>query len=544
MKFLTDPNATKKIFISPHIGKVSKNLNLPECVHIFDTSLRDGEQSPGISYTLEQKIQIAEQLNKLGVDVIEAGMPIVSQGDYEACKAISKLGLESEVIGLARIERVDIDKVIECDMEAIHVFIATSDLHLKDKLKMTREQVLEAITKEVEYAKAHFGEKIEFSAEDATRTDLDFLIEANLAAIEAGAKRINIPDTVGTITPPGYAYIIKENISRFPKDIRVSLHCHNDFGLATANTLAGIEAGATQAETTILGLGERAGNACLEEVVMSLHVLYGVRTNIKHQYLYETSKLVERLSSFPIPTNLPLVGENAFRHESGIHAHAVIMNPRTYEPFTPEMIGIPRTDRLEDVVEQAISVGKHTGGHSLGAKLKSMGFSVSKTQFNEIRNRVKEIGDKGKQVTDMDLYEIAINMLGEVPEELSTLKLEELTVTCGKNVTPTATVRLKIKIDDHWDERVSAAIGVGPVDAACNALAKVWEKFGFGKMTLTEYHLDAITGGTDALGRVKVRMTDVFGKAVDSRAVNPDIVMSSIQAMINGMNRYLAEKKR
>ncbi|MHC1590776.1 MAG: 2-isopropylmalate synthase [Candidatus Helarchaeales archaeon] len=540
---MTESDSTKKVFVSPHIEKISKNLKLPERVYIFDTSLRDGEQSPGITYTLEQKIQIAEQLNKLGVDVIEAGMPIVSQGDFEACRAISKLGLESEVIGLARIDRVDIDKVIECDMDAIHVFIATSDLHLKDKLKMTREQVLEAITREVEYAKAHFGEKIEFSAEDATRTDLDFLIKANLTAIEAGAKRINIPDTVGTITPPGYAYIIEKNIERFPKDIRVSLHCHNDFGLATANTLAGIEVGATQAETTILGLGERAGNACLEEVVMALHVLYGVKTNIKHQYIYETSKLVERLSGMAIPANLPLVGANAFKHESGIHAHAVIMNPRTYEPFTPEMIGIPRTDKLEDVVEQSIAVGKHTGGHSLGAKIKSMGFKVTDSQFREIRERVKEIGDKGKQVTDMDLYEIVINVLGEVPEEKSTLKLEELTVTCGKNVTPTATVRLKIKINDHWDERVSAAIGVGPVDAACNALAKVWEKFGFGKITLAEYHLDAITGGTDALGRVKVRLIDVFGKSVDARAVNPDIVMSSIQAMINGMNRYLLEKR-
>lgn len=531
------------MFISPHIETVSKNLNLPERVYIFDTSLRDGEQAPGITYSLDQKIQIAEQLNKLGVDVIEAGMPIVSEGDFKACKHIAKLGLESEVLGLARIDRRDIDKVIECDMEAIHVFIATSDLHLKDKLQMTREQVLEAITREIEYAKAHYGDKIEFSAEDATRSDLEFLIKANLTAIEAGATRINIPDTVGTITPPGYSYIIAQNIAKFPKNIRVSLHCHNDFGLATANTLAGIEVGASQAETTILGLGERAGNASLEEVVMSLHVLYGVKTNIKHEYIYESAKLVERLSNQPIPHNLPLTGANAFRHESGIHAHAVIMNPRTYEPFTPEMIGIPRSDKLEEILEKGIVVGKHTGGHSLGAKLDTFGFKVNNTQFSEIRSRVKEVGDKGKLVTDMDLYEIAINVMGEVPEELSTLKLEELNVMCGKDITPSATIRLKIKLNGDWEERVTSAIGVGPVDASCNALAKVWEKFGFGKMTLSEYHLDAISGGTDALGRVRVRMTDVFGKVVDARGINPDIVMSSVQAMINGMNKYLVEKR-
>ncbi len=536
---------TKKIFVSPHIEQATKGMKLPEKVYIFDTSLRDGEQAPGISFTIQEKIKIATQLNDIGVDIIEAGMPVVSKGDYEACKQISKLGLShAEIIGLARINREDIDKVIECDMNSVHVFIATSDLHLKNKLKMTREEVLGAITTEIEYAKAHFGKKIEFSAEDATRTDLDFLIKANKTAIDAGATRINIPDTVGTTTPAGYKYIIEQNIKEFPKDVRVSLHCHNDFGLATANTLTGIEAGASQAHTTVLGIGERAGNASMEEVVTALYALYGIKTNVKLKEIYHTSKMMEQLSKMSIPPNLPLVGLNAFRHESGIHAHAVIMNPRTYEPFTPELIGIPRSDKLEEVIDQGIAVGKHVGGHSLGAKLESFGFvGMNKEQFNLIRERVKEVGDKGKQVTDMDLYEIATNVCGELSDAETTIKLEELTVTCGKKVTPTATIRLKVKINGDWKEKVAASIGVGPVDAACNALAQVWEQFGFGRLTLAEYHLDAITGGTDALGRVKVRLIDSFGKAIDSRAVNPDIVFSSILAMMNGMNRYLAIKK-
>ena len=535
---------TKKVFVSPHIEQATKGMKLPEKVYIFDTSLRDGEQAPGISFTIQEKIKIAKRLDKIGVDIIEAGMPIVSKGDFESCKQISALGLNCEVLGLARIARVDIDKVIEAEMNSIHVFIATSDLHLKNKLKMTREEVLGAITTEIEYAKDHFGKNIEFSAEDATRTDLDFLIKANKTAIEAGATRINIPDTVGTVTPAGYKYIIDQNIKQFPSDIRVSLHCHNDFGLATANTLAGVEVGATQAHTTVMGIGERAGNASMEEVVTALYALYGIKTNVDLKEIYHTSKLMEQLSKMSIPPNLPLVGSNAFRHESGIHAHAVIMNPRTYEPFTPELIGVPRSDKLEDVIDQGISVGKHVGGHSLGAKLESFGFGgMSKEKFSTIRERVKEIGDKGKQVTDMDLYEIALNVCGELTDAETTIKLEELTVTCGKAVTPTATVKLRVKINDHWEEKVAASIGVGPVDAACNALAQVWEQFGFGRLTLAEYHLDAITGGTDALGRVKVRLVDSFGKAIDSRAVNPDIVFSSILAMLNGMNRYLAIKK-
>lgn len=532
----------KKIFVSPHIEKVTKNFSLPDKVYIFDTTLRDGEQTPGLSFTLQEKIQIAQQLDKLGVDIIEAGMPIVSKGDYEACKQISKLGLNAEIIGLARINREDIDKVIECDMSSIHVFIATSDLHLKEKLKMTREQVLEAITEEVGYAKDHYS-IVEFSAEDATRSDLKFLIKANLTAIEAGANRINIPDTVGTVTPAAYAYIISENKKAFPSDIRISVHCHDDFGLSAANTIAGIEAGASQAHCTILGIGERAGNVSMEKVVMSLYALYGISTNIKYKFLYETAKMLEKMTGFDIPPNFPLVGANAFRHESGIHAHAVIINPRTYEPITPELVGVPRTDELSDIIEKSIQIGKHSGGHSLKAKLEEFGLVASSQQFKEIMDEIKDIGDKGKKISDADVYAIISSVIGEVPNEEKTINLKELSVMCGINVTPTATIRLQIKINDEWTERIASSIGVGPVDAACNALQEVYNKFGYGIIKLKEYNIEAITGGTDALGQVKVKLEDERGELINARAVDPDIVNASIKAMINGMNRYLAKRR-
>ncbi len=535
---------SKKIFVSPHIEDVRKDLNLPDQVYIFDTTLRDGEQTPGISFTLQEKLTIAKQLDKLGIDIIEAGMPAVSKGDYESCKKISKLGLNCEVIGLARIARVDIDKVIECDMDSIHVFIATSDLHLKDKLKMTREEVLSAITNEIEYAKEHF-KIIEFSAEDATRTDLDFLIKANKAAVDAGATRINVPDTVGTITPPGFAYIIRKIRDVVPKGVRISAHCHDDFGLSTANTLAGIEQGASQAHTTILGIGERAGNAAMEEVVVSLHALYGIKTNINYKFIYETAILLEQITNMRIPVNFPLVGSNAFRHESGIHAHAVIMNPRTYEPIGPDLIGIPRSDEIDDILLKSIGVGKHSGGHAIASKLNRLGVMVDRMHLREIKQRIKIIGDKGKQVTDTDLLAIAQAVLGTIPESEKSIELEELTVVCGMNVTPTATVKLKIEHQDEWSEHIASAIGVGPVDAACAALSKAFKRYyaRIGDVKLAEYNLEAITGGTDALGHVRVRLEDNRGFLVDARATHEDIVMSSVLAMINGLNRIVAKYK-
>ncbi|MHA2038267.1 MAG: 2-isopropylmalate synthase, partial [Promethearchaeota archaeon] len=266
-------NEKTDIMVSDMMEKIRGTLELPKNAYFFDTTLRDGEQTPGISFTLKEKISIAQSLNELGVDIIEAGFPVISQGDFDACREISKLGLDSEIIGLARIKKLDIDKVIEADMDSIHVFIATSDLHLKEKLKMTREEVMADVGELISYAKDHYKE-IEFSAEDATRSDLDYLVKVNQVAVESGATRINIPDTVGTISPTAYGYIIRKNYESLPKNVRIAVHCHNDFGLAVANTVAGFENGASEAQTTILGLGERAGNAAFEETAMSLYALY------------------------------------------------------------------------------------------------------------------------------------------------------------------------------------------------------------------------------------------------------------------------------
>jgi hypothetical protein len=310
-----------------------------------------------------------------------------------------------------------------------------------------------------------------------------------------------------------------------------------------ANTLAGIEQGAAQAHTCVIGIGERAGNASMEQVVMSLHALYGIKTNINYKFIYETSVLVEQLTNLRIPPNFPMVGANAFRHKSGIHVHAVIMNPRTYEPIGPDLIGIPRSDAVEDVVLQSIVIGKHSGGHAIASKLNSLGITVDKLQLEEIKERIKIIGDKGKKITDQDLVAIAQAVLGAIPEIEQSIKLEELTVICGMNVTPTATVRLKIKHDKEWTEHIASANGVGPVDAACSALSEAFTKYfnRIGKVKLAEYNLEAITGGTDALGHVRVRLEDNRGFLVDARATHEDIVLSSVLAMINGLNRIVAK---
>ncbi|MFX1298291.1 MAG: alpha-isopropylmalate synthase regulatory domain-containing protein, partial [Promethearchaeota archaeon] len=330
-----------------------------------------------------------------------------------------------------------------------------------------------------------------------------------------------------------------------PINVRISCHCHDDFGLSTANTLAGIEQGASQAHTTILGIGERAGNACMEQVVMSLYALYGIKTNINYKYIYETSILLEQLTNIRIPVNFPLVGANAFRHESGIHAHAVIMNPRTYEPIGPDLIGIPRSDEIDDVILKSIGVGKHSGGHAIASKLNRLGVMVDRMQLQEIRERIKVVGDKGKKITDEDLLAIAQAVLGTIPEGEKSIELQELTVVCGMNVTPTATVKLKIKHQDEWSEHIASAIGVGPVDAACRALSKAFTRYykKIGEVKLAEYNLEAITGGTDALGHVRVRLQDNRGFIVDARATHEDIVMSSVLAMINGLNRIVAKYK-
>lgn len=522
--------------------KIRSSLNLPEKAYFFDTTLRDGEQTPGISFTHEEKLSIARALDDLGIDIIEAGFPITSKGDFEACRDISKLGLDLEVMGLARMTKTDIDRVIEADMDSLHVFIATSDLHMKSKLQMTREEVLDQISKMISYAKDHYS-TILFSAEDATRSDLNFLIKANKNAIENGATRINIPDTVGTISPQAFGYIVKNVYENIPKNIRIAVHCHNDFGLAVANTIAGFENGASEAQTTIMGLGERAGNASFEETAMSLYALYQLPMNINTRKIFPTSKLIESYCGGKIKIGrlTPLIGQNAFAHESGIHAHAMMKNARAYEPITPELIGIKRSDSVEDIIKQSIRLGKHTGGHALKAKLEDLGILTTDHQFIAIMNHVKRFGDKGHEVSEEDFLAILKDVMGELPKEEQFVILDELTVLTG-SITPTSTVKLRIRNNGGFFERVASSIGVGPVDASMKAIVKCFEPMS--RVKLLEYNIDAVTGGTEALGHVSIELMDLESNLiVQSSATHEDIVMSSVLALLKGLNRIMKQKE-
>jgi isopropylmalate/citramalate/homocitrate synthase-like protein len=531
----------KDIKVSKMMDKIRGELNLPEKAYFFDTTLRDGEQTPGISFSHAEKLSIAQSLNELGMDIIEAGFPAVSQGDFDACRDISKLGLDSEIIGLARMSKEDIDRVIDADMDSIHVFIATSDLHMKAKLQMTKEEVLDQILNMVSYAKEHYSIVL-FSAEDATRSDLDFLIKANQIAIESGATRVNIPDTVGTITPNAFGFIVRNIYEVIPKNIRIAVHCHNDFGLAVANSIAGFENGASEAQTTIIGLGERAGNASFEEMAMSLYALYRIPMNINTRKIFPTAKLVESYCGGKIKIGRlqPLIGQNAFAHESGIHAHAVIQHARTYEPITPELIGIKRSDKVEEIIRESIKLGKHTGGHALKAKLQDMGIETSDIQFKNIMKHIKRFGDKGHEVTEEDFLAIVKDVMGELPEEEQYVILDELTVLTG-SVIPTSTVRLKIRQNGDYTEAVASSIGVGPVDASMKALVKCFGPMS--KVKLLEYNIDAVTGGTEALGHVSIELMDLdTNLIVRANATHEDIVMSSVLALLKGLNRIMKRK--
>jgi len=401
-----------------------------ERIRIFDTTLRDGEQTPGVSFTPEEKMEIAVQLDKLGVDTIEAGFPSASKGEQTALKNLMKAGLKAEICALTRTLKSDIDAALSCDVDCIHTFISTSEVQMKYALNMTPEQVLKAATNSVQYIKDH-GVICEFSPMDATRTDLDFLKKICKAAEEAGADRINIPDTVGIMAPHSMEKLIRD--LRAVVKTPLSVHCHNDFGLAVANSLAGVVGGASQVHVAVNGLGERAGNASLEETVMGLHLIYNKKTGINTQLLYGTSKLVSRLTGIMIQPNKAIVGENAFSHESGIHTRGVTVKPLTFEPFSPEIVG--RRRRL--------IAGKLAGGYGIRAELEESGIHPTEAQLREIVNRVKELGDKGKTVTDADLFAIARTVIGEVTEE-KIVELTDFAVTTGIRVIPTASVKLRI----------------------------------------------------------------------------------------------------
>ena len=492
-------------------------------IRIFDTTLRDGEQTPGVSLSPEKKLNIAKKLDVLGIDAIETGFPVISDGERNAVKMIANENLQSELCGLARTNKKDIDAAVDCGLNYIHTFIATSDIHLEYKLKMTREQALEKAIDAVEYGKSR-GLQVEFSAEDATRTDREFLKKVFGEVAKAGADRIDIPDTVGYSTPQYIAEITKDAIDA--TKLPISVHCHNDFGLAVANAISGIQAGAECAHVTINGIGERAGNASLEELVMALNSLQFDQkweTNINKELLYETSRYVSKIIGITVQPKKAIVGENAFGHESGIHTHGVLNNPLTYEPISPEIVG--RTRWLQ--------VGKHAGIHGMNAMLKEYGIVPNEEQTKKILDKVKNIGDQGKQVTEVELLSLANEVIGE--NKLKRIvQLTGFSVSTGVGTMPYAFVKLNI----DGKEMVATDYGVGPVDASLNAIQKITGQI-TDEVRLKEYRLDSISGGANALCEVTVKVEDARGNIISSKSVGEDIVTTSVQAMVDGINRIM-----
>ncbi|MGA3110684.1 MAG: 2-isopropylmalate synthase [Candidatus Bathyarchaeia archaeon] len=492
-------------------------------IRILDTTLRDGEQTPGVSLTPEDKIEIARQLSKLGVDVIEAGFPSSSDGEKKVVKEIAKLGLNSEICALSRATKGDIDAALDCDVDLIHVFIPTSIVQMKYAVNLTPEQVLASAIESIEYVKAH-GVKCEFSPMDATRSEMTFLKQVCQAAEKAGMDSLNLPDTVGIMIPKSTIKFVEEikSVVNTP----ISIHCHDDFGLAVANSLAAVEAGAAQVHVAVNGLGERAGNASLEEVAMALQVIYKYKTGINSRLLYSTSRMVSTLTGIAVQVNKALVGENAFAHESGIHTRGVTEKPLTFEPIDPALVG--RTRKLV--------AGKLAGTRGIKAELEEVGIHPTEEQLKEIVQRVKELGDKGKMVTDADLLALTSAVIGEAEQKI--VSLCDMAVVTGIKVIPTASVRLVL----DGKEYIAAETGVGPVDAVLKAIQKLISSQE--NIRLREYRLEAITGGSNAVAEVIIKVEDENGNIVSARAAREDIVMASVEAMINGINKLLIKHKQ
>ncbi len=512
----------------PHEG-AEERRNSHDQVVIFDTTLRDGEQSPGASMTLTEKLQVAEVLDDMGVNIIEAGFPIASRGDFEAVNEISKTVKKSVVCGLSRAQFNDIDRAGEAlapaERRRIHTFISTSPLHMKYKLQMAPEAVLEAVTASVTRARK-YTDDVEWSAEDATRTDHDFLCRTVEAAIKAGATTINIPDTVGYTVPEEYYELIKMLIETVPgaDEVILSTHCHNDLGLAVANSLAGVRAGARQIECTINGMGERAGNAALEEVVMGMNTREDVLpyyTSVDPVYITRASRLVSAVSGFPVQYNKAIVGQNAFAHESGIHQDGMLKNNQTYEIMTPESVGL----RASSLV-----MGKHSGRHAFKEKLKDLGYDLGDNAFQEAFQRFKDLADKKKQVFDEDLVAL-------VDDEMSSanyhIKLTSLTVYAGTDGPQKATVTLVVDGEPHTRE----ASGDGPVDATFNAIRAIVPH----EARLPLYQVMAVTEGTDAQAEVMVRL-EQDGLTATGRSADTDTMVASARAYIGALNGLIARK--
>lgn len=513
----------------------------PDVVRIFDTTLRDGEQSPGASLTSAEKLEIARQLAALGVDIIEAGFPAASPDDLMAVKRIAQeVGtLEGPIIcGLARANKEDIDKAWQAVQDAakprIHTFLATSEIHMKYKLRMDPEEVIERVANMVNYARS-LCEDVEFSPEDAGRSDPEFLKVVLKVAIEAGATTLNIPDTVGYTMPEEYYALMHKLITETEGGNTViwSTHCHNDLGLATANTMAGIRAGARQVEVTINGIGERAGNTSLEEVVMALktrHARYGLETNIDTAQITRTSRMVSNYTGIIVQPNKAIVGANAFAHEAGIHQDGMLKDARTYEIMTPEMVGLQMSKLV---------LGKHSGRHALRKRFEEMGYELTDEQFELAFTRFKEVADKKKIITDADLEAIVFDKLNR-PEEF--YRLDALQVACGTAGMPTATIKMT---GPNGEEYIKAAVGVGPVDAAYRAIDMVVPA----NVTLLEYSVHAVTEGIDAQGEVSVRIcvdepSDDEYHTFGGYAADPDVIVASAKAYVTALNRVVAWQQR
>ena len=500
-------------------------------IKIFDTTLRDGEQSPGCSMNLSEKIEMAKQLEALGVDVIEAGFAIASPMDFKSVQAISAAVKNCTVASLARCTKGDIDAAWGAVKDArhprIHVFIATSDIHMEYKLQMTREQVLQRITEMVSYAKS-FCQDIEFSAEDASRSEPAFLAQCYSNAVAAGATTLNVPDTVGYSTPQEMGELIrylKEHVVGV-ENTDISVHCHDDLGMAVANTLACVQAGATQVECTVNGIGERAGNASLEEVVMAIHTrkdFYQAETGINTRQIYRSSKLLSNITGVPIPPSKAIVGANAFAHESGIHQHGVIANAQTYEIMNSADVGIPRNTMV---------LGKHSGKHALREKLVSMGYDLDEQEMDQVFSRFKDLADKKKNLTSADIEALVLHRRNTVINASGTAcQLVGHVVNAGAGVPNTSCVRLQK--DGQVMEGV--AIGSGPLDASFKAINRMLGM----DVRLESFSLNAVTDGEDAIGEAVVKLESPNGDTFTGTGLSTDIIESSIRAYVNGINKMM-----
>ena len=489
---------------------------MTKLIKILDTTLRDGEQTPGVSLTPDEKLEIAKALDDLGVDVIEAGSAITSAGEQESIKKIANEGLRAEISSFARILERDIDLAIKCDVDSIFLVAPTSDLHIEYKLETTREKLLEDTVNAVQYCKDH-GLVVDLCTEDGSRSDIKFLSKVLKSVTDYGADRFTIADTVGVMVPNK----IHEFFSVLCGESKIPLgvHCHDDLGLATANTLSAVSSGASIVDVTVNGLGERAGNAPLEEVVMALKLSaayehYNVNINTKK--ITGISDLVERLCGVPVPPNKAIVGENAFTHEAGIHVDGILKKSETYEAIKPELVGARRRFVL----------GKHVGLKAVKSMLDDLEIKVTDEEIKEIFKQIKYMGDKGKRITNVDLEVIANSVKGIDTERA--ISLEELVTVAGNKFTPTASVKLNI----NGREITESSVGTGPVDAAINAIKHATRDVPF---ELVEYHVDSISGGTDAIVKVLVKLKSK-DKVITAQGAGADIILASVDALVNGLN--------